>query len=53
MYVMDVQRSTLLAESTSTDGKILKVDTTRKITKKLQEAAANTAMWMTMIGDEG
>ena len=54
VYIMDVwlRRSTLLAELTSSHGKILKIDSTRKVTKKLQGAAANTAMWMTNVGNE-
>ena len=36
----------------STPGKIVKTDSTRKVTKKLQGVAANTAMWMTNLGNE-
>ena len=44
VYIVDVRsrRSTLLAElhvTEDTHGKILKMDLTRKVTKKLQEAA--------------
>ena len=42
----------LLATATSTHGSILKVDSTKKVCKKLQGVDANTANWMTNIGNE-
>ncbi len=33
-------------------GSILKIDSTKKICKKLQGAAANTANWTTNVGNE-
>ena len=33
-------------------GSVLKVDSTKKVVKKLQGAAANTASWATNIGNE-
>lgn len=42
----------LLAAATSTYGDILKIDSTKKICKKLQGAAANTASWTTNVGNE-
>lgn len=54
VYVRDAwsRRETLLSEATSVHGSILKIDSTKKITKKLQGAAAGSAMWMTNIGNE-
>ena len=54
VYVRDVwsRRDTLLAEATSVHGNILKIDSTKKITKKLQGAAVGSAMWMTNVGNE-
>ncbi|XP_067281466.1 uncharacterized protein [Pseudorasbora parva] len=37
---------------TSTDGNILKLDSTKKITKKLAGGIADTATWMTNVGNE-
>ena len=42
----------LLAIATSVYGSILKVDSTKKVCKKLQGAAAGTATWVTNIGNE-
>lgn len=42
----------LLAAATSIYGTVLKIDSTKKITKKLQGAAANTAAWATNVGNE-
>ena len=42
----------LLAASTSIFGSILKIDSTKKICKKLQGAAANTASWATNVSNE-
>ena len=54
VYVRDVWswKQTLLAEATSVNGCILKVDSTKKVTKELQGAAAGSAMWMTNVGNE-
>ena len=54
VYVRNVwsRRDALLAEATSVHGSILKIDSTKKITKKLQGAAAGSAMWMTNVGNE-
>ena len=53
-YVRDVwsRMDVLLATATSTHGSILKVDSIKKICKKLQGADANTANWMTNVGNE-
>ncbi|MEQ2202197.1 hypothetical protein XENOCAPTIV_026973, partial [Xenoophorus captivus] len=40
------------ASITSTYGSILKLDSTRKITKKLSEPAKGTAQWLTSVGNE-
>ena len=42
----------LLAAATSVYGTILKVDSTKKVCKKLQGAAAGTANWATNVGNE-
>ena len=42
----------LLAVATSIYGTVLKIDFTKKITKKIQGAAANTAAWATNVGNE-
>ena len=42
----------LLATATSIHGSILKVDSTKKVCKKLQGVDANTANWMTNVGNE-
>ena len=54
VYVRDVwsRLPSLLAAATSVYGSILKIDSTKKITKKLQGAAANTAAWCTNVGNE-
>lgn len=54
MYVRDVwsRLPELLAAATSIYGSILKIDSTKKICKKLQGAAANTATWATNVGNE-
>ena len=53
-YVRDVwsHMDVLLAAATSTHGSILKVDSTKKICKKLQGADTNTASWTTNVGNE-
>ena len=53
-YVRDVYSGlpTLLAAVTSVYGSILKIDSTKKICRKLQGAAANTASWCTNVGNE-
>ena len=50
-YVQDVwsRMDVLLATATSSHGSILKVDSTKKICKKLQGADANTASWTTNV----
>ena len=54
VYARDVwsRKQILLAEATSVHGCILKVDSTKKVTKKLRVAAAGSAMWMTNVGNE-
>ncbi len=54
VYVRDVwsRLPTLLAAATSIYGSILKIDSTKKICSKLQGAAANTASWVTNVGNE-
>ncbi len=54
VYVRDVwsRLSSLLAALTSTYGRILKIDSTKKVCRKLQGKAANTASWATSIGNE-
>ena len=42
----------LLAETTSVFGSIIKIDSTKKICRKLQGADANTAMWATKVGNK-
>ena len=42
----------LLTAATSIYGSILKIDSTKKVCKKLQETAANTASWATNVGNE-
>lgn len=42
----------ILAATTSIYGSILKIDSTKKVCKKLQGAAANTASWATNVGNE-
>ena len=42
----------LLAAATSVYGIVLKIDTTKKICKKLQGAAAGTASWATNVRNE-
>ena len=42
----------LLATATSVYGSILKIDSTKKVCKKLQGAAAGTATWVTNVGNE-
>ena len=54
MYVRDVwgRLPALLAAATSIYGSILKIDSTKKICKKLQGHSANTASWATNVGNE-
>ena len=42
----------LLAAATSIYGSVLKIDSTKKVCKKLQGAAANTASWATNVSNE-
>ena len=53
-YVRDVYNrlDDLKAITTLVYGRILKIDSTKKITKKLQVAEANMASWVTNIGNE-
>lgn len=53
-YVRDVyvRVNELKAAATSIYGMILKIDSTEKVTKKLQGLAASTASWATNIGNE-
>ena len=54
LYVRDVwsRLPSLLAQVTSTFGTVLKVDSTKKVVRKLQGAAADTANWATSVGNE-
>ena len=53
-YIRDVYNrlDDLKAITRSVYGRILKIDSTKKITKKLQGAEANTASWVTNVGNE-
>ena len=53
-YVRDVwsRLSALQASDTSVYGSILKIDSTKKVVRKLQGSAANTASWATNVGNE-
>jgi hypothetical protein len=53
-YVRDVwsRMDALLAADTSTHGSILKIDSTKKICKKLQDSDANSASWTMNVGNE-
>ncbi|KAL2094650.1 hypothetical protein ACEWY4_009369 [Coilia grayii] len=54
IYARDVleRLNEVKAKITSTFGSVLKMDSTKKITKKLAGAAAGTAAWCTSIGNE-
>ena len=54
LYVRDVlsRLPDLLAYVTSTYGSILKIDSTKKVTKKLAGADAGSASWATNVGNE-
>lgn len=54
VYVRDVwsRLPTLKASLTSVYGSILKIDSTKKITRKLQGKAASSASWCTNVGNE-
>ena len=54
VYTKDVwsRLPTLLASATSVYGSVLKIDSTKKICKKLQGEGANTASWATNVGNE-
>ena len=54
VYLRDVwfRLPSLLAEVTSVFGSILKIDSTKKICRKLQGNDANTADWATSVGNE-
>lgn len=53
-YVCDVHSrlDLLKAAATSVYGKILKIDSTKKITRKLQGVEAESANWVTNVGNE-
>lgn len=54
MYVRDVwsRLPQLLAAATSIHGSILKIDSTKKVCKKLLGVAAKSANWATNVGNE-
>ena len=54
VYLRDVwsRLPSLLAKVTSTYGSVLKIDSTKKICKKLQGNAANSVNWVTSVGNE-
>ena len=54
VYARDVcsRLPQLLATATSIYGRILKIDSTKKVVKKLQGLAAGTATWVTNVGNE-
>lgn len=54
VHVKDVwsRLPALLAAATSIHGKILKIDSSKKVCKKLQGADADTTSWATSIGNE-
>lgn len=54
MYVKEIwgRLPELLAASTTVYGSILKIDSTKKVCKKLQGAASNSASWCTNVGNE-
>ena len=54
VYIRDVwsRLETLKASATSIYGTILKIDSTKKITRKLQGASANSVSWCTNVGNE-
>ena len=54
VYVHDVWERfpTLLAAATSTNGSILKIDSTKKVTKKLSGTGAGSASWAMNVGNE-
>ncbi|XP_062340201.1 uncharacterized protein LOC134038681 [Osmerus eperlanus] len=54
VYSMDVlsRLDEVKARVTSVFGSILKMDSTKKVTKKLAGTAANTAAWVTNVGNE-
>ena len=54
MYIRDVwsRLPQLLAAATSIGGSILKIDSTKKVCKKLLGVAAKSANWATNVGNE-
>ena len=54
MYTHDVRSrlSQLKAAATSVYGRIIKIDSTKKICRKLAGAAVGTATWQTNVGNE-
>ena len=54
MYARDIlsRLPQLLATCTGVFGSVLKIDSTKKIVKKLQGVAAGSASWCTNVGNE-
>ena len=54
IYYMHVYNrlQSLLAAATSVFGSVLKIDSTKKLCKKLQDDAAGMASWCTNVGNE-
>ena len=52
MYTSPLRLPSLLAAATSVFGTVLKINTTKKICRKLQGSASGTASWATNIGNE-
>jgi len=54
VYAIDILRRLpeILATCTSSFGSILKIDSTKKICRKLQGRAAGSASWCTNVGNE-
>ena len=54
VYLRDVMSriDDVKAKLTSTFGRVLKVESTKKLTRKLAGAAARTAQWVTVVGNE-
>ena len=54
LYIMDVMSriEDVKAAITSTFGRVIKIDSTKKVTKKLAGRAAGTAAWQTNVGNE-
>lgn len=54
MYTRDIlsRLSQILATCTGIFGTVLKIDSTKKVCKKLQGTAAGSASWCTNVGNE-